>query len=58
MQETIEAALAAGICPHPVTGWKCATFVRFVIGRYSPEHGYLLLQKWNLPAILSNPDTA
>lgn len=58
MQEAIEAALAAGIRPHPVTGWKCAPFVRFIIEQHSPAHGHLLLRHWNLPAILSNPETA
>lgn len=58
MQGAIEAALAAGIRPHPVTGWKCAAFVRFVIEQFSPQHGHILLQNWNLPAILSTPETA
>ncbi len=58
MQEAIEAAQAAGITPHPVTGWKRAAFVNFVIHRYSPEHAHALLHNWNLPNILSNPKTA
>jgi hypothetical protein len=58
MQEAVEAALAAGIQPHPVTGWKRAAFVNFVISQFSPEHGHNLLRNWNLPAILSNPETA
>jgi hypothetical protein len=58
MQEAIEAARAAGIRPHPWAGWKRAAFVNFVISKFSPEHGHALLRNWNLPAILSNPETA